>query len=500
MLWVNRRATRYALAILAVFVALYLRYLLTPLLGEQQPYFAVLLAVVFSAWLCGLGPSIVTTVFGALGVWYLILPPSHSWAIPDRSELFGLLRFLVLSGVLIALAESNRHVSVAESKLAAIVSSSDDAIISKDLDGIITSWNDGAQRLYGWTAAEVVGRPVTVIVPPELAHEETEILSCLKAGQRIDPYETIRVSKTRERVEVSLTVSPIRDSAGRIVGASKVARDISERKQAEAKLKAANDELEQRVKERTVELQNKTNELVNQTAVVQELSARLLELQDEERRRIARELHDSVGQLLALIGMNNSSAAKEKELLSSAAQKCVEQNVSLIEEVSQEIRTISHLLHPPLLEEMGLGSALRWYIDGFAERSKIDVRLDMPADFERLTNDLEICIFRIVQECLTNIHRHSGSAKATIRLAREYGCVHLEVRDEGKGIPPEKQAALNSSGALGVGLRGMRERLRQVGGTLQVHSNGTGTVVTATLPYPAVSTQAAGGVTSGSAG
>lgn len=478
---INRPALRYPLATLAAVVALYSRHLLTPLLGSQNLYHTVWLAVVFSAWYCGVGPAIVTTLLGALGIWYWFIPPTHSWTILDRPDFFGMLGFLMFSGVIIVLGDSSRRAFTTQSKLAAIVGSSDDAIVSKNLDGTITSWNDGAQRLFGWTEVEAVGRPVTILIPPDLVHEETDILSRLRAGKRIDHYETVRVSKSGKKLNVSLTVSPVKDAAGRIVGASKIARDISERVQAESRLKAARDELEQRVGERTAELREKNSELANQTAVVQELSARLLKLQDEERRRIARELHDSVGQMLALLSMNLSDVATEKDKLSQAAEKCVEESATLVEKISQDIRTISHLLHPPLLEEIGLSSALKWYIEGFSERSKIHVDLDMPENFERLTNDLEISLFRIVQECLTNIHRHSESAKAAVRVVQEDGYIHLEVRDEGKGIPPEKQALFNSPGAVGVGFRGMRERVRQLGGSLQIQSSDTGTIVTATL-------------------
>jgi signal transduction histidine kinase len=274
----------------------------------------------------------------------------------------------------------------------------------------------------------------------------------------------------------------VEDSSGRIVGVSTVGHDITERKRTEAKLQSAHDNLEQRVLERTTELHRKNEELVTQEGVVRELSGRLLQMQDEERRRLARELHDSVGQLLAAISMNISRLLQEKDKLSEPARTCVDENANLVDLVSKEIRTMSHLLHPPLLDEAGLESAIRWYIEGFAERSQIRVHLDMPADFERLSSDQEIAVFRVVQECLTNIHRHSESARATIRITRGDGQVHLEVRDEGKGIPPDQQAALNSYGAMGVGFRGMRERLRQLGGSLKILSSEEGTIVSATLP------------------
>ena len=243
-----------------------------------------------------------------------------------------------------------------------------------------------------------------------------------------------------------------------------------------------------RVIERTAELQGKNRELLKQTEVVRDLSGRLLQSQDEERRRIACELHDSAGQLLAAINMNISKMAREKEKLSTGAVRSVEEAADLVQQALAEIRTMSHLLHPPLLDEVGLESAIRGFIEGFAQRSKIYVNLIVAPGFERLSPDLEIAIFRVIQECLTNVHRHSGSRKAEVRLARRHGCVHLEVSDEGKGIPLDKQLDLNSPATLGVGFRGMRERIRQLGGTLRVHSNGNGTSVGATLPIEQVRT------------
>jgi len=212
-----------------------------------------------------------------------------------------------------------------------------------------------------------------------------------------------------------------------------------------------------------------------------EFASRLQKIQDDERKRIARELHDSVGQLLAAIGMNINVVQSQCSKLDSDGVRAVSDNAVLVQQVSNEIRTLSHLLHPPLLDVAGVASALRWYVDGFAERSKIKVDLEIPADLGRLSPNIEITIFRIVQECLTNIHRHSGSATAVITLQQEGNVLVLQVSDSGKGISLEKQQDL-TLGRGGVGVEGMRERLRQLGGTLEIQSTGTGTVVNATLP------------------
>lgn len=571
-------ASRYVLAILGGVAAVMLRLLLVPLLGYQNPYHTIWLAVAFSAWYCGVGPAVITTLIGALGVSYWFLPPVRSFASPDRIELFGLLGFVAFSGVIIALGESSRRGFTARNRMAAIVDSSDDAIISKNLDGIIQTWNRGAERVFGYTADEAVGQHITLIIPADRREEETGILASLKRAERIDHFETTRQRKDGSLVDISLTVSPVKDSSGIVIGASKVARDITDRKNAERSLReseerfrsivdttpecvkliapdgtvrhmnssglkmvgadsadevvgksvydliAAKDrdrfrELHDRIcggdrgslefdivglrgERRRMEthaapLRNPDGSLLHlavtrditerrkaeEAIKEKELSARLLKLQDEERRRIARELHDGVGQLLAAMSMNAGALDFEKSKLSPEARRCVDDNSKLIEQVSADIRTMSYLFHPPLLDEVGLDSALKWYVEGFSERSKIDAKLEVSADHERLPPDYELCLFRIAQECLTNIHRHSGSTTALVRLVRSSEEVRLEVSDEGKGLDQKTQAKIAAGETAGVGLRGMQERLRYLGGRVEIHSNGKGTTVTAIMPF-----------------
>lgn len=332
--------------------------------------------------------------------------------------------------------------------LAAIVGSSDDAIISKNLDGVITSWNKSAERLFGYAAEEAIGQHITLIVPRDRRDEEAMILERLRRGERVDHFETVRIRKDGRTVDISLTISPIKEATGRVIGASKVARDITQQKESEKALR----------------------------------SARLLQVQDEERRRIARELHDGVGQLLAAMSMNVSKVIDEKSNLSLDAARCAEENSNLIQQVSKDIRTMSYLLHPPLLDELGLPSALSWYIEGFAERSKIAANVELPVYLERLPQEHELCLFRIAQECLTNIHRHSGSSTALIRLWRTPREIKMEVSDAGRGIDQEIQSKIASGESAGVGLRGMQERVKQIGGTLGIRSNGKGTSVLVVLP------------------
>ena len=365
---------RYAMAALAIFLSFFLRWLLNPFVGDNLPYVLLFPAIAFSAWCCGVGPSVLMIAISLAGVRYLFIAPVHSWSLPGTSQLIGLAAFATAALAVVAIGDLIRR-------------------------------NNAA--LY-----------------------------------------------------------------------------------------QAQGELEERVQQRTLEL-NEANRSLG------ELSARLLHLQDEERRRIARELHDSVGQTLAALAMNLSSVGADIERFVKTA-RVIADSTALVNDMSSDIRTISYLLHPPLLDEAGLSSALTWYIKGFSERSKIEVSLEMPDDFGRLPSELETAIFRVVQECLTNIHRHSESQVAKVRITNANDDVRIEVQDKGKGIPPDKYSSIISapSGAPGVGIRGMRERLRQLGGSLEIHSDGRGkgTVVVARLPIVSSPAESLPSVKSAAAG
>jgi len=372
--------------------------------------------------------------------------------------------------------------------LAAIVDSSDDAIISKTLDGVITSWNAGAERLFGYTAKEAVGQHISLIIPINRRHEETAILERLSRGERIDHFDTVRVRKDGTMLDISLTISPLRDAAGKIVGASKIARDFTQRKQieralheSEERLRTLADALDTQVQFRTQELQRRNAEMLHQSEQLRDLSRRLLLMQDEERRHIARELHDSAGQTLTLLGMNLARLAQDASHNPVQLAKDVKAAQDLVQHLTKEIRTASYLLHPPMLDESGLSSALQWYVQGLAERSGLSIELNIPDKLERLVPEMELVIFRLVQECLTNIHRHSGSKTALIRVTREPDKICVEVQDHGKGMSQERFAEVQSRG-IGVGIRGMRERVRQLHGELTIESNALGTKIFATFP------------------
>lgn len=209
------------------------------------------------------------------------------------------------------------------------------------------------------------------------------------------------------------------------------------------------------------------------------MSARILELQDSERRRIARELHDSVGQFLVGLKINLSQMQSVK---GEKSAKLLRETLDLTDYALQEVRTISHLLHPPLLEELGFISAARWYVDEYGKRSQIHVSLRIENSIGRLPREIEVALFRVLQESLTNVYRHAAARSVDIGIAAENGFVVLTVADDGKGIPLDVLSRFDSGAAPGIGLAGMRERLAEFGGTMHVHSSSEGSVVEATIP------------------
>src|SRR5581483_3225212 len=241
---------------------------------------------------------------------------------------------------------------------------------------------------------------------------------------------------------------------------------LHERKLAEEALRQAHDQLESLVEQRT--------------AALRRLSARLLRVQDDERRRIARELHDSLGQFLTATKINLDLLAQSGVEPSADRLRDAQQ---LLERAISDTRTLSHLLHPPLLDEAGLASAARWYVEGFGQRSGIATKLDIPDDLPRLPSPIETALFRILQESLTNVHRHSGSRAVEVKLSADDGTASLTIRDYGKGIAPKLLERFQRNGTnVGVGLAGIRERIKELGGTLDIQSNPTGTLVTVKIP------------------
>jgi signal transduction histidine kinase len=358
---------RYAVALASAAISILLRGLLEPVLEHSGFYITVYLAVVFSALICGLWPSILTAVVATSGIVYWFVNPRNALLITDKREIHGLIACVIGCPVLIALGEANR------------------------------------------------------------------------------------------------------------------------RKQ--LRLNEAHDLLEQRVAERTAELSRTLIKLEAEAGVRKEveeqlrrLSIHLMTIQDEERRRIARDLHDTAGQTLAAIKMSLAMLQQE-EPSSAQTGKLLNDLNALADEALQEIRTSSYLLHPPLLDEAGFASAAQWFAEGFTKRSGIQVHCDVSECAERLPQAIELALFRVLQESLTNIHRHSGATAAKIRFIRHGGKTELQITDNGRGLSAEQLKRFQESdgGAGGVGIAGMRERVRGLGGEMRVQSEGTGMTIMVTI-------------------
>lgn len=274
------------------------------------------------------------------------------------------------------------------------------------------------------------------------------------------------------------------DEAGKPTRFDGVTLDITSLKHSEESSRKLAETLEGEVRARTRELEARNADVLRQSEQLRDLSRRLLRTQDEERRHIAREFHDSAGQTLTVLGMSLAQFVQKAALNSPQLTADAEMIQETVQQLSREIRTASYLLHPPLLDEAGLSSALDWYIQGLSERSGLQIKLDVPKQISRLPRDMELAVFRLVQECLTNIHRHSGSQTASIRMARQNDLLTIDIQDEGKGMSPERLAEIQSRGS-GVGFLGMRERLRQFHGDMNIESGPTGTRVRVTVPIPA---------------
>ena len=323
----------------------------------------------------------------------------------------------------------------------------------------------------------------------DLGEKHSFFLSCAYAMQTFDREEHdepfLKICAEHS------TVIPAEKYAA-LIGKRQRLRNITRLQQKARTLKLSHEELEMRVKERTKELRQENLPILEQAGMVEmanqslrELSAHLLQVQDEERRRIARDLHDNTAQSLALLSMNLSALKTEATEWYPDLAEGLSENLGIVKQISTELRALSYFLHPPLLDEVGLESALRWYVDGFGQRSSIKINLELHGKLERLSRNLETAIFRVVQECLTNIHLHSESPTATIRLSQFPGKISLEITDEGKGIAPEKLSKLASSGLPGLGLRSMRERIKDFQGDIEIISQETGTQIKVIVPLAA---------------
>lgn len=340
----------------------------------------------------------------------------------------------------------------------------DYAIFVLSPDGHVLTWNAGAEAIKGYKREEIVGHHFSVFYPREAIETgwpDRELALAEKEGRFSD--EGWRVRKDGTTFWASVVITALRDSSGALAGFAKVTFDMTLRRKIEERVQALNKELSNRVKQ----LADSQHLVEMRTQELQKLSGKLLHVQDEERRRVARDLHDDVGQhLVGIKMMLDCGDLKEARTLTDAA--------------ISSVRSLSHLLHPPLLEEAGLRAALHFLVDGVSKRSNIQISLTVkPQIFPRLTEQLETTIYRLIQESLTNVYRHSGSESARVEIEAQPAFVVIRVRDYGTGIAVDTFGQLAS---VGVGIGGMRERVRQFGGELSVTRSEPGTLVEAKIP------------------
>jgi PAS domain S-box-containing protein len=500
-----------------------------------------------------------------------------------------MLAFLLASMVLVSIflmmiAEMTRRTRAEasarenEEKFRLLVTGIQDyAIIRLDLDGRITTWNRGAEGLFGYSTLEILGKPLTDLF--QACDRDTplnHLRVALRDGHIQDECQQLRGDGSIFWATADLTL--LRNEDGQPRGYAMITRDITERRRQRQEIEQRDAQLNgffsnapvglaiigedlrfQRINGPFSKLNGlppevntglhirdvasnlagefepligqvlatgtpvlnheirgeapanpgvqswwlksffpiiKEGDFVTQVgAIVQDvtplkraenairwLSGRLLQMRDDERRRLARDLHDSLGQVLSAIKMNLSYLARDSSPLDQRGRNAVTESRELIDSCIKEVRTLSHLLHPPMLDEVGLLPAIRWFVTGFSQRSGIDVKLDLPTTLRRFPIELEIAIFRVLQEGLTNVHRHSGSPTAIVSLGVEDSQVHLKVIDHGRGIPSQALAARQQDSSIGIGLPGMRERTRQLGGKMEIDSSGEGTAIHVTLP------------------
>lgn len=357
-----------------------------------------------------------------------------------------------------------RHAQVAlqesETRYRRVMAQMPAIICELTADGRVMFVNDAVQRLTGFSAAELDGRNLWEVLTTREQRAAVQDLQRRVQREDVSRHEIHLTSKDGRVLTLEASSANRYSAESKLLNIVLLAVDITDRKAAEAAL--------------------------------HELSGRILNLQDEERRRLARELHDSTAQTLAGLSMNLSILAEAVGMLDERQRAALQESQNSCADAMQDIRTMSYLLHPPLLDESGLLSALNWFVDGFSQRSGIKVKVQADSKMKRLPREVEMTLFRIVQEALTNVHRHSKSRSARIQMSLQNGHVNLEIADNGQGMPPEiVERVAGSNGGLGLGLAGMRERVRQLRGELQIHSTSRGATVRVTLPVTAAASVAA---------
>jgi PAS domain S-box-containing protein len=347
----------------------------------------------------------------------------------------------------------------------------DYAIFLLSPEGNIMTWNTGAERIKGYSASEIIGEHFSRFYPREARESgwpQRELEIAASIGRFADEGWRVRKDGTTFWASVVITALRIGES-GELRGFSKVTRDLTERRALEERTQELNKELRNRMSQ----LAESRTQLELRNLALQRLSGQLVHIQDEERRRIARELHDDLGQVLVALKMNLDISPQ----FESRAEA-----ILLAESALAKVRNLSYVLHPPLLDESGLMAALQLYVEGFRKRGALSISLDCkPIPFPRLSRDIETSIFRVVQEAITNVHRHSRSPDARVEIHQHTDRIFVRVRDFGVGMPLNESLG-NLTIGTGVGIGGMRERIKQLGGEVNIIRAEPGTLVEAVFP------------------
>ena len=376
--------------------------------------------------------------------------------VEELEETLRAIRMGEVDAVLVSSAQGDQVFTLqgAEHPYRLLVETIEEGAATLSDDGTILYSNKSFAAFFGVPLEKFIGAPLQSF----LSGNDAEFLKTLIIGAKLASTRgEIRLNRKNGKPRtIRLTLSPNRELGLEAICA--VATELTEIVDANQALRVTETSLRQ-------------------------LSARLLQLQDEERRRIARDLHDITGQKIAVLSMSLDRLARLTEQRKPEAKDSIKESRDIVSQIGEEIRTLSYILHPPLLDECGLASAVHWYAEGFQKRSSIKLEVEVDADLPRLPADAETTLFRVVQESLTNVHRYSGSSSAKIRISKASGEVLLEVIDYGHGIKSgTARGKLDGPAPLGVGIPGMRERLHQLGGDLSVDFGTSGTRVMATLP------------------
>ena len=390
-----------------------------------------------------------------------------------------------------------KKAEMALTRLAAIVEFSTDAIIGNDPNGIITSWNKGAEKIFGYTADEMTGTSILRLIPADRHAEEEMILGKVRRGESVQHFETLRQTKDGRLISVAVTVSPIKDATGRVVGVSKVARDITSVKQAEAAqrrvevLSASNRKLElEIVRRQAVEDSLKRSEqdqrlLLAQSRRMQEqlrdLSRQVLRAQEEERKRISRELHDVIAQTLTGINVQLTALARGARVNTKGLDRSIARTRRMVEKSVDIVHEFARELRPTVLDDLGLIPALHAFVKTFSKRTRILVHMKAFAGVEQLDIAKRTVLFRVAQEALTNVARHAQASRVEVSILKLADNIVLKIKDDGKSF--QVKPVLPGKGSKRLGLLGMRERVEMIGGAFHIESApGQGTTIQVEIP------------------